>query len=331
MTTMTRSNERDNGEGSAAEIAALHVRLLTARPTPQDVTDLWAAIDREVARLAEPARPGTFKMLESRAPDRGMLISTPDKLTYWPLDIPLPSAEYAAGNAVQERVDHDHVAVVVKPLGAWRAWILGRAGTVGAVREDHCAAPRSPFTFVRRLRSAPRGPRTLKDADGNTVPIYFALPDPADPAKMLYFYRVPSGRQAGKLKPWPPKVANYWRLSIKDLPEQHPEGWRKTDWNTPANLAYAEAHWARVPEYRAAVEATIAADPNGCAVRFALFNSRCCCCNKRLTEEHSKVYGIGPECRKGASPARLNMFLELMRQAHGKAAAATSMLPEVST
>jgi len=194
-----------------------------------------------------------------------------------------------------------------------------------AACQAYARAQREAAQFMRgrRGRSAPRGPRTLKDANGVAIPIYFALPDPGDPAKMLYFFRSPSGRYKGKLRPWPPKVADYWPLYSKDLPEQPLPGerWTKELYERPANRVFSEAHWARVRQYRAAVEATIAADPEGCAMRFAGFHSRCCCCSKALTEEHSKVYGIGPECRHGMSSVRLAQYLERMRAAHGKAAA----------
>jgi hypothetical protein len=43
----------------------------------------------------------------------------------------------------------------------------------------------------------------------------------------------------------------------------------------------------------------VAADPAAAAQRFAKWAIRCCVCGKVLTEETSKVVGIGPECRKG--------------------------------
>jgi hypothetical protein len=45
--------------------------------------------------------------------------------------------------------------------------------------------------------------------------------------------------------------------------------------------------------YRKAIVEAILEDPVAADHRFADFNTRCCC-GKRLTDDLSKVYGIGP-------------------------------------
>lgn len=39
-------------------------------------------------------------------------------------------------------------------------------------------------------------------------------------------------------------------------------------------------------------------DPNGSAIRYAQEIGHCCRCNKQLTDDRSRWYGIGPECEK---------------------------------
>jgi hypothetical protein len=53
------------------------------------------------------------------------------------------------------------------------------------------------------------------------------------------------------------------------------------------------------------VRATIDADPHAALKRYADFSIRCCQCGRALTDDTSKVLGIGPECRRGIDPALL--------------------------
>lgn len=123
----------------------------------------------------------------------------------------------------------------------------------------------------------------------NATPRYFAVPDPADPGKMTYWYL--SSRHG--LREWPPtmRTYGYWPTA------GHPHRERAA--------------------YRVAVLAAIEADRNMCAARFAKWTSRCCCCGRGLTEKQSKTFGIGPYCRRGAPPAVLRQFVERVRQLHG--------------
>jgi len=40
----------------------------------------------------------------------------------------------------------------------------------------------------------------------------------------------------------------------------------------------------------------VAADPWGCATRYGQKLNKCCACGKKLTDDRSRWYGIGPEC-----------------------------------
>lgn len=53
----------------------------------------------------------------------------------------------------------------------------------------------------------------------------------------------------------------------------------------------------------------VAADPFTSAMKYAKLNSVCCRCGKKLTDERSRWYGIGPEC-EGYFPEIINMVNE---------------------
>ena len=120
---------------------------------------------------------------------------------------------------------------------------------------------------------------------------YYAVPDPRlGVDEMTYWRRLPN-----KFGPWPPKSRYGPMLARADLPdglEPHSEEGQAFVRNWFENV--------HEPYWRAVVEA-IAADPVAAGHRFADFAVRCCSCGKRLTNDLSKVYGIGPECRKGLS------------------------------
>src|SRR6478609_8713174 len=116
--------------------------------------------------------------------------------------------------------------------------------------------------------------------------------DPANPEAVSYWRR--SARRPDQFDPWPRGTRYGPRLERADI---------------PAGLGSLEAQqWVRewyrtigVP-WHAAVEQAIQDDPGGCAARFARLTSRCCWCGRRLTDATSRVYGVGPDCRDGASP-----------------------------
>ena len=136
-------------------------------------------------------------------------------------------------------------------------------------------------------------------------PDYFAVPDPLDPTRLSYWYRPKRGRKAGKLQPWPPRRNRWGTLLRADVLAQ-PSEQRET---------YQVDHWRLVREGRLQVARQIEDDPIGCAARFAAARS-ICCCGRALTDEHSKAYGIGPDCRQGIRPDVLAALIERMAAAH---------------
>jgi hypothetical protein len=142
-------------------------------------------------------------------------------------------------------------------------------------------------------------------------PDYFAMPDPLDPdwpdsTRLSYWYRPKRGHKAGEILPWPPRRNRWGRLLRADVLAQ-PIEQRET---------YQVNHWTLVRAGRREVERQIEEDPIGCAARFAASKSICCCCGKALSDERSKAYGIGPDCRSGIRPEVLAALIEAMATAH---------------
>jgi hypothetical protein len=133
---------------------------------------------------------------------------------------------------------------------------------------------------------------------------HYAIPDPDDPGQMTYWYDGERG-----LTPWPPKARYGPVLFRKDLPEDRAA--------REAVLAEFRRHFH---EWWAAVRAAIAADPVAAGRRFAELTTNCCWCGRQLTEESSKVYGIGPECRKDMSADVLAAYALRVGCAHAGAA-----------
>jgi hypothetical protein len=135
---------------------------------------------------------------------------------------------------------------------------------------------------------------------------YYAVPDPTDPTQITYW------RAADHvLKPWPGKARYGSRLLHRDVPAglhgQQRSAWVR-DW-----YRTTRAPWD------AAVRVAIETDPVTHGRRFAEFTSRCCYCGKTLTDQRSKVYGIGPDCRRGMSTEMLARFAPTMGRAHAVA------------
>lgn len=145
--------------------------------------------------------------------------------------------------------------------------------------------------------------------DKATGPEYFAVPDPADPARMTYWRQ-----QNGIRKPWPPKARYGPQLIRAEVP---------TDRYERHGFLLQWFDQVGTP-WRLAVVAAIDADPAGCAARFAAFTTRCCQCGRRLKDPASKTYGIGPECRTGWPDSELAMLAEAVGRAHAELAASIS-------
>jgi hypothetical protein len=148
-------------------------------------------------------------------------------------------------------------------------------------------------------------PDALSLAEG-----YYAVPDPRDVEEMTYWRRS-DGKRGPTFKPWPATARYGWVLYKKDRPKLPKE----ISCNT-----YVRAYYETLgPPYRYAVVEAIAEDPVAAQQRFADFNTRCCMCGKKLTNDLSKVYGIGPECRKGIpSEVLANYFRPEVSKAHAQ-------------
>ena len=129
---------------------------------------------------------------------------------------------------------------------------------------------------------------------------YYAVLDPDDPGQMTYWRRKErKGRRSGSgsssFQPWP--------LRARYGPA----------WTPPADRRERkqalEQHWATRHDYLGRVVEAIQADPVAAGQRFARFASGCCCCGKALTDEFSKVVGIGPKCRKGFPAEQLALYM----------------------
>lgn len=123
---------------------------------------------------------------------------------------------------------------------------------------------------------------------------YYAVLDPrTDTDEMTYWRMKTTKRGSCSFGPWPTKARYAPSLYIKDLPDgisaQSQEG-----------RYYAKAWYRSVfATYHATIVGDILSDPIAAGQRFADWAVRCCCCGRALTNDLSKVYGIGPECRKG--------------------------------
>lgn len=119
---------------------------------------------------------------------------------------------------------------------------------------------------------------------------YYAITDPDNAATMTYW------RAAnGLIAMWPAKA---WygpaRLLKRDAPTDRDE-----------YRAWATAWSDRSQAWLLSVRDAIEADPHAALRRFAQFSIRCCQCARTLTDDTSKVLGIGPDCRRGISTALL--------------------------
>jgi hypothetical protein len=99
---------------------------------------------------------------------------------------------------------------------------------------------------------------------------YFALLTEANGADAVKFYRVRTGNKKGK---W----ANHLFVDAQASDDFYP---------------------VRAKDTLTAVLEGILADPEGAALLYATQLGRCSRCNRTLTDETSRAYGIGPECRK---------------------------------
>jgi hypothetical protein len=124
---------------------------------------------------------------------------------------------------------------------------------------------------------------------------YYVVPDPRSGVEeMTYWRRSSTKRGSQKFSPWPQKARYGWVLLRSGIPKDLPK--------EISQKTYIRAYFdTLVYPYRRAIVEAIEEDPIAAGHRFADFDTRCCSCGRVLTNDLSKVYGIGPECRKGLS------------------------------
>lgn len=132
---------------------------------------------------------------------------------------------------------------------------------------------------------------------------HYAVIDPYDPGTVTYWRRknLKTARGARPdFGPWPLKARYGPVLYTRGVPAplrgEARRAWIR-DW-----------HAVNVVPYRAAVIEAIGADHVAAGKRFADLTSRCCSCGRTLTDDLSKVYGIGPECRSGLTAGLLALY-----------------------
>ena len=140
---------------------------------------------------------------------------------------------------------------------------------------------------------------------------YYAVLDPLNAGEMTYWRKKVRKRGGQSFGPWPQKARYGPTLTRKDLPEGVSE-------RSEEGQAFIRDWYENVSRlYKDAIVAAIVEDPVIAGQRFADWAIRCCCCGKGLTNDRSKVYGIGPECRKGMPGEVLaNYFRAEVGKAH---------------
>ena len=132
---------------------------------------------------------------------------------------------------------------------------------------------------------------------------YYAVPDPYNEGEMSYWRRKDKGKnKRPSFEPWPLKAKAYGPRLLKSDP-------RLIGMSRDEMMEFARKWYeTEKKSYMDAVIEIIAADPIEAGKQFADWQLRCCMCGKGLTTDDSKVYGIGPECRKGMSKEFLDNY-----------------------
>ncbi len=121
----------------------------------------------------------------------------------------------------------------------------------------------------------------------DNVPKYYAVPNP-DTGDMTYWERTKDGQYVA----WPRKPRAAWygppMPSRKEQAQHEDIG------------AFGRHWWETIRKpWMDTVIAAIEADPVAAHARFAAFSTRCFVCGKTLTDDDSKVWGVGPVCQTG--------------------------------
>lgn len=123
---------------------------------------------------------------------------------------------------------------------------------------------------------------------------YYAVADPDHPGTITYWRMHQHPKRGRVLDPWPAKKVYGPTVRRSDVPKRMPE-----------RGAFLDAYWSRLGSWRWKVRKAIMRDPEVARLRFAEFSTRCGYCARKLTDERSKVLGLGPECRRGQDEAAI--------------------------
>lgn len=131
---------------------------------------------------------------------------------------------------------------------------------------------------------------------------YYAIEGPSELDGVTYWRK-----KGQEFKPWPPKARYGPIAEIKrsDLPAdrmEREETLRKLHTDQVLYIAHAAG--------------IIRSDVEVARARFARLCTRCWSCGKKLTDNASKVYGIGPDCRSGMSDEVLATSARAVGHAH---------------
>ena len=145
---------------------------------------------------------------------------------------------------------------------------------------------------------------------------YYAVPDP-DTCDMTYWMRT----KRGQLKAWPAtaKVDDYgprlWFKPGHDREHVVPEGLTERERGNWIRAWYDTVRNPWVAKILAAIER----EPDAARARFAAFTSHCCICGRTLTDEDSRVRGIGPDCIGRVPAAFAEACAREIARLHGEA------------
>ncbi|GGX02105.1 DUF6011 domain-containing protein [Streptomyces chryseus] len=122
---------------------------------------------------------------------------------------------------------------------------------------------------------------------------YYAVLDPANPDTMTY-WRV----RGETVTAWPAKA---WYGPARPLKRDAPA-------DADERIAWLREWQAGYREWLRTVRAALDRDPAAARRNFADLTTRCCQCGRALTDDRSKVLGVGPECRRGVSEELLALI-----------------------
>jgi hypothetical protein len=145
-------------------------------------------------------------------------------------------------------------------------------------------APEPPAPVpTRRKPVDPRLPMIETMLNGVPDGYYAAVPTgDVSHVEYLMISRPNRGRYAGAIK----------------IQTQHSDAWKE------ALIRWPSGVWSAYRPSSIETLMLVVADKNTCAMRYAIEMQRCQVCNKKLTDDRSRHYLIGPECEKKSGGQR---------------------------